>query len=139
MSKPRYGWWGYAKFMVRAYPGLKAEYQERQSQRITREIAAVVSGTVASRTTENTAIRQLSPAKQAEYDAVTKAIEATKRLKTGKERMAMIDMVFWKQSHTLDGAAYALGYSYDSARLYQRDFLRLVGLYRGLMDLEETM
>ena len=138
MSKPRYGWWSYAKYMVRVYPELKAEYQERQNQRITREIAVVVGGTVASRSTENTALRQLSPAKQAEYDAVTKAIEATRRLKTGKERLALIDMVYWKQSHTLDGAAYALGYSYENAKRFHKDFLRLVGLYRGLMDLEET-
>ena len=138
MSKPRYGWWSYAKYMVRAYPELKAEYLERQSQRITREIASIPSGQMATRSTETAAMRQLPPAKQAEYDAVTKAIEATKRLKTGTERLALIDMVFWKQNHTLDGAAYALGYSYDSAKLFQRDFLRLVGLHRGLMDLEET-
>ena len=137
MSKPRYGWWSYAKYMVRIYPERKAEYQERQSQRITREIAATLGGSAASRTTENAALRQLSPAKQAEYDAVTKAVEATRRSKTGEERLALIDMIFWKQSHTLDGAAYALGYSYDNAKLFQRDFLRLVGLYRGLMDPEQ--
>lgn len=137
MSKPRYGWWSYAKHMVRVYPELKAEYQELQSQRITREIAAIPGAPAAPRPTENAALRQLSPAKQAEYDAVTKAIEATKLLKTGKERLAIIDMVFWKQSHTLDGAAYALGYSEVSAKRFHGDFLRLVGLYRGLMDLEE--
>lgn len=134
MSKPRYGWWSYAKYMVREYPALREEYRERQSQRITREIAAVAGGTVASRSTETTALRQLPPAKQAEYDAVTKAIEETKRMKTGPERLKLIDLVFWKQSHTLDGAAYVLNYSYENARRFHRDFLRLVGLYRGLED-----
>ena len=138
MSKPRYIWWGYAKGMVRAYPELRAEYHERQNQKITREIAAAAVGTVTSRTTENTAIRQLPPAKQAEYDAVTKAVEATRRLKTGPERLSLIDMVYWKQSHTLDGAAYALGYSYENAKRFHGDFLRMVGLNRGLMDPEDV-
>lgn len=137
MSKPRYGWWSYAKYMVRVYPELKAEYQKLQNQRITREIAAIPGAPAAPRPTENAVLRQLSPAKQAEYDAVTKALEATRRLKTGKERLAIIDMVFWKQSHSLEGAAYKIGYSYDMARKYQQDFLRLVGLHRGLMDRED--
>lgn len=137
MSKPRYGWWSYAKYMVRVYPERKKEFQDLQSQRITREITAVTSGSVASRTTENAVLRQLPPSKQAEYDAVTRAIEATKHMRNGKERMALIDMVFLKKSHTLDGAAYALGYSDTSAVRFHGDFLRLVGLYRGLCDAED--
>ena len=135
MSKPRYGWWSYAKYMVRVYPELKKEYQARQGARITREISCVSGCTTTSRSTENTALRQLPPAKQAEYDAVTKAIEATKLMRNGKERMALIDMVFWKQSHTLDGASCALNYSYEQGQRFHRDFLRLVGISRGLEDI----
>ena len=137
MSKPRYGWWSYAKYMVREYPALQEEYRARQTPRITREISDATGHGVTSRPTENTALHQLSPAKQAEYDAVTKAIEQTRLMRTGKERLQLIDMVFWKQSHSLDGAAYALGYSYENGRIFHRDFLRLVGLFRGLTDLEE--
>lgn len=137
MSKPRYGWWSYAKYMVRVYPERKKEYQDIQSQRITREISAVSGGTGASRSTENAALRQMSRAKQAEYDAVTRAVEQTKLLKTGRERLALIDMVYWKQSHTLDGAAFALTYSYENAKRFHGDFLRMVGLNRGLMDPED--
>jgi hypothetical protein len=90
----------------------------------------------AARVTEKTSLRQLTPAKQANYEAVTKAVEQTKKLRNGAERLRLIDMVFWKQSHTLDGAAYAIGYSYDQAKLYHRDFLRLVGFNRGLEDWE---
>ena len=137
MSKPRYGWWSYAKYMVRVYPKLKTELQDQQSQRITREIAAVSGGARVCRITEDTAFRLLPPAKQAEYDAVTKAVEATRQLKTGRERLALIDMVFWKQSHTLDGAAFVLGYSDSTAKHFHGDFLRLVGMYRGLCDAED--
>lgn len=137
MSKPRYKWWGFAKAIVRDYPALRAEYQELHRQSITSNLSVATGGSVARRSTEDVALWKLPPSKQAEYDAVTKAIEQTKLLKTGRERLALIDMVFWKQSHTLDGAAYALGYSESSAKRFHGDFLRLVGLYRGLCDAED--
>ena len=137
MSSPRYGWWSYAKYLTRAYPALKKEYDALHTQHITADPSRIPGCTgTASRTTENIALRQLPPAKQADYDAVTKAIEQTKRLKTGQERLKLIDMVFWKQSHTLDGAAYAIGYSYEQGARYHREFLRLVGFNRGLEDWE---
>lgn len=138
MSKPRYIWWSYVRGMVKQYPELKEEYNERKEQRITRNFKSTIKGTEASRSTENVALQQLPASKQAEYDAVTQAIEKTKMKKNGEIRLALIDMVFWKQSHTLGGAAYKIGYSYDMARRYQQEFLRLVGLYRGLMDYEEA-
>lgn len=138
MSKPRYKWWSYAKNMVRDYPELKAEYDDLHEQRVTQDCTQIRRSSTAKRSTEEVAARQLTPAKQAEYDAVTKAIERTKLLKTGPERLKLIDMVFWRQSHTLDGAAYVLGYSYENAQRFHRDFLRLVGLYRGLMEWEDV-
>lgn len=137
MSSPRYGWWSYAKYLTRAYPALKKEYDSLHSQHITADPSQIhVRTGTASRSTEAIAMRQLPPAKQADYDAVTKAIEQTKRLKTGPERLQLIDKVYWKQSHTLDGAAYAIGYSYQQGARYHRDFLRLVGFNRGLEDWE---
>lgn len=135
MSNPRFGWWSYAKYLTKAYPALKKEYDALRSQHITAEPSQISYSTgCASRSTEIVALRQLPPAKQADYDAVTKAIEQTKRLKTGQERLQLIDKVYWKQSHTLDGAAYAIGYSYAQGKRYHRDFLRLVGFNRGLED-----
>lgn len=134
VSKPRYGWWSFAKYLVRTYPELKQEHDALQGQRITADTTRIPGGTSMSRSTESAALRQLPPARQADYDAVTKAIERTSRLKTGPERLKLIDMVFWKQSHTLDGAAFALGYSYENGRRFHQEFLRLVGFYRGLED-----
>lgn len=31
MSKPRYGWWSYAKFMARNYPNLCRELEDKQA------------------------------------------------------------------------------------------------------------
>lgn len=135
MSKPRYGWWSYAKYMTREYPALRTEYRELKSAKITQTLFSITgSRSGVSSTTENAVLRQLPPSKQAEYDAVTKAIERTKQSKTATERLAIIDMVFWKKSHSLQGAALTVNVSYETAVDYHGDFLRLVGYYRGLCD-----
>lgn len=138
MSKPRYGWWSYAKYLTRQYPALKKELEDLREQSISADLSRIPVHSGTTRITENAALRQLPPARQADYDAVTKAIAQTKLRKNGIERLKLIDMVFWKQSHTLEGAAYALNYSDRSARQFHRDFLRLVGFNRGLEDVETS-
>ncbi len=138
MSKPRYHWWSYAKAMVRLYPRLKLEYDEIHAQSITGDPERLPSGKGhISRSTEITALRQLPSARQREYDAVTRAIEQTKQMRTGADRLAVVNMVLWKGSHNVDGAALQLYISETTARRYHSDFIRLVGFCYGLEDLEE--
>ena len=135
MSKPRYHWWAYAKAMVRMYPQLKREYDALHAQRVTTAPDSVPGGKGGvSRAAEITALRQLPPARQAEYDAVTKAIELTNKRQSAADRLALIDLVFWKGTHKLEGAAMKLYISDSTARRYHTDFLRLVGFCRGLED-----
>lgn len=96
MSKPRYGWWGYAKWMIRSYK----------------------SGTLMTRD---------------EVAAVEAAIEETKQLIDGAERLRLIDVVLWKRTHTLQGAAMAIYVSERTAQEWHRQFIRLVGQKRGLL------
>ena len=96
MSKPRYGWWGYAKWMIRSYK----------------------SGTLMTRE---------------EVAAVEAAIEETKQLIDGAERLRLIDLVLWKRTHTLQGAAMAVYVSERTAQEWHRQFIRLVGQKRGLL------
>lgn len=139
MSKPRYHWWAYAKAIVRMYPQLKREYEALHTQRITGDPERVPGGKGGvSRAVEITALRQLPPARQREYDAVTQAIELTKRRQNGTDRLALIDLVFWKQSHTLEGAALKLHLSDTTAKRYHTEFIRLVGFCYGLEDVTET-
>ena len=70
MSKPRYGWWPYAKWMIRNYKG---------------------GGLMT----------------KAERVAVEDAIAETEQLIDGSERLRLIDLVLWKRTHTLQGAALA--------------------------------
>lgn len=130
MSKPRYGWWSYAKYMVRQYPELKREYNLLHDQNITADPTRIPGHSLA-RPTENTAARQLPPGRQREYEAVHKAIEQTKRLKNGEIRLAVIDMVLWKGTHNVDGAAMKLYICEKTARQYHGDFIRQVGFCYG--------
>lgn len=95
MSKPRYGWWGYAKWMIRSYK----------------------SGTLMTRD---------------EISAVEAAIEETKQLIDGSERLRLIDLVLWKRTHTLQGAAMVVYVSERTAQEWNRQFIYLVAEKRGL-------
>lgn len=135
MSSPRYDWWGYVKGMIRRYPSLCDEYEELKSQNlIARYEASGGHSSEASRVTENIAIRELPTTHEREYWAVRKAIERTEKLSNGKRRIKLIELVYWKQSHTLHGAALAVYFSYRHASRFHAEFIRTVAAYYGLLD-----
>ena len=134
MSKPRYGWWSYAKHMVRQYPELKKEYDLLHNLRITAEMTGMPGTKAVSRSTEKTALKQLPPARQREFDAVQKAIEKTKLMSTGRERLAVVEIVLMKGTHNIAGAAMKIHVSQVTANRYHSDFVRLVGFCYGLED-----
>ena len=116
-----------------------SEYEALHTQRITGDPERVPGGKGGvSRAVEITALRQLPPARQREYDAVTKAIELTKRRQNGADRLALIDLVFWKQNHNLESAALKLYLSDTTAKRYHTEFIRLVGFCYGLEDVTDV-
>ena len=137
MSRPRYRWWQYVKNVIRAYPELKREYDALHEQAVTANVSGMPGGGGTSRGVEAVALRELPKQKQREFEAVRKTIAITERMKTGRERLKMIDMVFWRKSHTLTGAAMALNISYDTAIDYHGDFIMLVAYHRDLIDPED--
>ncbi len=137
MSKPRFKWWGYVKNIIRAYPGLKREYESLHEQSITANMSGMPGGGGISRGTENIALKELPLPKQSEYDAVRKAILVTERMRTGEDRLKLMDLVFWKNSHTLQGAAMAVNVSYDTAIDYHGDFIMTVAYFRDLVTMDE--
>lgn len=134
LSKPRYDWWGYVKSMIRRYPQLCEEYAGLKQTSITASYDDVRHGSGVGNPTERAAIRELPENKQREHRAVQIAIDVTGRYKTGKERLKLIDLVFWRRSHTLSGAAYACFVSYRTAARWHGEFIRLVAYYYGLLD-----
>lgn len=138
MSKPRERWWPYAKNMIRAYPELKQEYEALHSQAVTADLSGVPHGGGASRTTEMIALRQLPETAQKEYDAVTKAIEITKKKPGGEHRIAVVDLVLMKGTHTIAGAAAKLHCSTETASNYHREFIYLVGYCYGFKSTSKS-
>lgn len=134
MSKTREIWWAYAKAMIKVYPQRKAEYAALHTQTVTADLSGMPRGGGASRSTELIAMRELSPTKQKEYDAVRKAINITKRRKNGRDRLKVIEMVYWKQSKTIAGAAMMIPCHQRTAEQYHREFVYLVGKCYGLLD-----
>lgn len=134
MSKPRYPWWGFARNMIRVYPARKKEYEQLHEPSVTANMSGMPGGGGVSRGTEDIAIRELPKAQQREYEAVRRAIEATKLLPNGAQRLRIIELVYWKRSHTVEGAAMRVGYSEDRGKQLHGDFVRLVGKMYGLMD-----
>ena len=137
MSRPRYGWWGYVKNVIRAFPELKREYNALHEQAVTANVSGLPGGGGAGRGVESIALRELPGPKQRDFDAVRNAVAITERMKTGRERLKMVDMVFWKGSHTLSGAAMAINISYETAVEYHRDFIMVTAYYKELVTAEE--
>ena len=136
MSKPRYKWWGYIRNVVRSYPELKREYDYIHLQSVTANLSGMPGCGSVSRGTEDVAIRQLSYTKQKEYDSVSKAIEITQKMKNGNHRLKIIELVYWKQTHTVEGAAMKVGYSVDRGKQIHGDFIRLVAKIYGFLENE---
>lgn len=67
-----------------------------------------------------------------EREAIDKAIDATLSMDSGMERMRIVELVFWKRTHTLEGAALQIPVSYETACKWHRSFLYLVAEQRGL-------
>ena len=102
MSKPRYGWWGYVKWMIRQYPAREDRY---------------IQGKALD-----------------ERMAVQRAIDQTLELENGKERMQVIELVFFRQTHTLEGAAMMIPCSERTARRWHAEFIKLVAREYGLLE-----
>ncbi len=134
MSKPRKLWWGYVKAVVRAYPELQARLAELRQPSTGGRSDGQPGAKGASRTTENVATRTLPPMDMKHLEAVEKAVRWAEKLPTGPERLKIIELVYWKQSHTLYGAAQAVGYSYRHAKFLQQQFFYMVAENLGLEE-----
>lgn len=137
MSSPRYDWWSYVKSMIRRYPDLKQQYEALHEIRITAQITGMPRGNNVSNPTANAALRELSPVNQKEFEAVHKAVETTRGYKDGVDRLKVIELVFWERSHTLAGAAMRVSCSYDTAKNWHREFIRLTAFLFGLLPEQE--
>lgn len=69
-----------------------------------------------------------------EYAAVCRAKENTSALPDGEDRLRLVDMVFFQQTHTLEGAALEIPCSLRTAQRWHRDFICQVAKEFGLLQ-----
>ena len=138
MSKTRYDWWPYVKGMIRRYPELSAREAELHSTSVSPDLSGMPKGKGGtSDPTANAALRQLPEVNRREMEAVRLALEYTRQLPHGEERLKMIRMVFWAKTHTVCGAALKLEIAEITAVRWHGTFIRTVAAYFGLLALDD--
>lgn len=134
MSRPRYPWWGYVKSMIRRYPSLCERHEYALSMSTTANYSTEPKGGGDGRGLENTVLRELSRNEEKEREAVEKALRETEETYNGKRKVRMITMVYFKQTHTLEGAIQACHVSSRWGRKWHGDFIRAVARNFGLYE-----
>lgn len=134
MSRPRYRWWGYVKNVIRAYPELRKKLMEPIHMPVTAKYGPHTGQNGAGRALEGAVAKRLSGRDVAEFEAVDAAIRETAKLENGEARLAIIDLVYWKRSHTLAGAGMRVGYSYSRTKDFHQQFFMLVAKKLKLFD-----
>ncbi len=139
MSTPRYDWWPYVKGMIRRYPELCARQEELRRTKMSPNLTGMPGAHgQTSDPVADAALRELPEINRRELEAVQKAVEETRALPNGKERLEMVRLVFWKKTHTLEGAAMTCHVSYITARRWHGEFIKDVARAFGLLQKVES-
>lgn len=139
MSKPRYWWWGSIQNALRAYPRLKQQYEAPNVAMTARYAEGVGHDSAPGRTTETAALERLYDGDYKIYLAITAAVEETEQMDTGRDRLRLIELLYWQRYwKTIEGAAYEVGYSTQRAKEIHGEFIRLVAYYRRLIPRENV-
>ena len=130
----RYGWWGYVKDMIRRYPELQERDSRDKQTNTTQNYTAPPRGGGRRRKTEDSALGGLKEWDRRELAAVAAAVRKTAKMKNGKERLKLVELTFWRRTHTLEGAALACYVSYTTAVRWNREFIYLVAAEFGMLE-----
>ena len=135
MSKPRDNWRPYVINVLKDYLAYRRIDRDAHSQRVTAQYnKGGRGGSGVSRSAEAAALRSgLTKQQQREYEAVERALKRTRSGPDGKERVRAVELVYFRRSHTIEGAAQQLHVSYMTAWKWTDSFIRLVAMY---LDLE---
>lgn len=93
---------------------------------VTPSLSGMPMGGREHRSTEDSALRQLPPEDQRRLDAVAQALEISGHLTSGLARVKMIEMVYFRRSHTIEGAALRIPCDVRTAKTWNNDFLLLI-------------
>lgn len=137
MGKYKDDWWRNAVWTVRNYPARKAEFDELHRQTLTQNLSPQGNPNGINRTTENIALRQMSPMKQKEYEAVTRVIGITRLLPDGDKRLELIDRMYWQgKKLNIYQVIYQIGIAEATGKRWHNRFIRSVGECLGYFSEE---
>lgn len=125
MSRRSITWRQAARQAAYDYPGLRSQLRDLQSMSVTPSLSGMPMGGGEHRSTEDAALRQLPPEDQRRLDAVAQALSISEHLTSGLARVKMIEMVYFRRSHTVEGAAMQIPCSVQTAKIWNSDFLLL--------------
>lgn len=131
MSKYRNWWYPNIARSLKAYPSLILKKDEIRRNCITAKYSGEPTGGGATRATEDIALRDLPPAEAAIVDAIESALDEISRRRDGDCIIRLIDLIYFRQSHTLQGAAMALNMSERTAQRKHGDFIVLTAKKLG--------
>ena len=124
-------WRGEARKALRDYPRIKKRQSLLTSQQITPVYGGAAVQHSASRTTEDVALRStLTEREETIVSAVEFMLQMQSRYYNADARMRMVELVYFKHTHTIDGAADIVHYSPDALWRWNGEILTAV--YVGL-------
>lgn len=129
MGKAKEPYWTYVKAIIKEYPQLKKELAKPLEQRVTLmpSLGGGRSGNIAN-PTQDCVIHDLPPKEQRKFDAIEGAIQKTRLYhpENADLRLKVIDLVYWKKSHTIEGAAMKIPCHRNVAGNWQGEFIKMV-------------
>jgi len=125
MSKPP-KWRVIAKNAAKEYPALVKARDELHQQSVSPSLSGMPRAGGEHRGTEEVAMRELPYHKQRKLDAVEQAVRVSSQLTSGLCRVKLIELVYFKQKYTIEGAAMQIPCSVQTAYTWSNDFLLLV-------------
>jgi len=119
-------WRSEARTALRLYPKLKRRQGENEMQ-----ITPVYGGAAvqhgASRTTENVALRStLTEREENIISAVEFMLQMQRRYYNADARMKMLSLVYFRRTHTMQGAAMEVGYNINTVKAWNTEMLTAV-------------
>ena len=124
-------WRSEARKALREYPRIKKRQNALTSQQITPVYGGAAVQHSASRVTEDVALRSaLTEREENIVSAVEFAMQMQSAYYNGEARLKMISIVYFKRTHTMQGASMECGYSIETVWKWNTEVLAAV--YVGL-------
>lgn len=128
MSRPKYWWYGNVVRTIRNYPALRQAKDALQTVSATANYSGMPGGS-GGRTTEESALRQLSPREESDLDAVERALE-----RVSDEVRAVVRLYHWKGVRNFETVGDLLHMSRNTAKRRNSRFVFEVARNMGYLE-----